>query len=136
MDIRPLESGDIDCLNLEDIDRWVIGELPDMQRWEGYAFTILDDDERPIGVSGFSCVDRVGSGWLIGTKALRECPVYLHRTMKRVLRELLQNPDVDCIYADVEKRSTIAARWLERLGFSPASENTTNTRYVLTAENM
>ena len=129
MELRPFKLSDMDQLDLQDMDNWAL--IDDLRQWEGQAFTILDDDNRPIGISGFACAGGIGTGWLVGSKQLREHPVFLHRTMKRMLRTLLQNPTVDCIYSDVEKSSKDAVRWLERLGFRYESENETTERHVL-----
>ena len=134
MEIRPFKAGDADRLDLQDIDRWAFSQLADLHEWEGYAFTVLDDAGQPLGVSGFSLEGGIGTGWLIGSRQLRENSVYLHRTMKRILRELLRTPAVTCIYADVEQKSVAAVRWLERLGFRRGPENDTIARYVLDSE--
>ena len=134
MEIRPLEAGDKDRLDLQDIDSWALDELDDLRKWEGLAFTILNDAGQPIGISGFSLENGIGTGWLIGSGQLRDHPVFLHRTMKRVLRELLRNSAVKCIYVDVEQRSAVAVRWLERLGFELGPENLNVARYVLDSE--
>ena len=131
MNIRPLEAGDVDRLDLQDIDGWTANENDDLRKWEGSAFTILSDAGKPIGISGFSLEDGIGTGWLIGSAQLRSHPVFLHRTMKKVLRELLQNRAVKYICVDVEKQNAVAVRWLERLGFWRRSENATTARYVL-----
>ena len=130
MEIRPLEVGDTDRLDLQDIDGWALDEIDDLSGWEGSAFTILEDGE-PVGISGFSLEDGIGTGWLIGSEQLRNHPVFLHRTMKKVLCELLRNSAVKYIYVDVEKQNTVAVRWLERLGFWRRSESATTARYVL-----
>ncbi len=44
---------------------------------------------------------------------------------------MLRHPAVRCIQVDAEKRSEVAVRWLERLGFRRVSENATIARYVL-----
>ena len=134
MEIRLLCADDIDFLDLQDIDHWAIDEIDDLHKWEGQAFTILDDTGRPVGISGFSLKDGIGTGWLIGSRQLRTHSIYLHRTMKRVLSELLRNPVVTCIYADVELRSVGAGRWLERLGFKLESENAGMARYVIVSK--
>ena len=131
MDIRPFEPADVMLLDLQDTDRWALAEVGELRDWTGSAFTVLDDAGRPIGVSGFSLEDGVGTGWLIGSRQLRAQPVYFHRTMKRVLRELLSSPDVLCIHATVENLSPMAARWLERLGFILIARSSTSSKYMI-----
>ena len=125
------ESGDLEHLDLQDIDNWSLGGISNISDWLGRAFTILDETDKVVGVSGFSCEDGVGTGWLVGSKRLRDRPVYLHRSMKRVLRELLRNPNVNRIQAVVEQKSVAASRWLERLGFRRDSENAGVVLYIL-----
>ena len=113
----------MDQLDLQNIDRWVLDE--DLSPWEGKAFTILDDGQ-PVGISGFVLENGIGGGWLVGSKKLREHPVYLHRTMKKVLRELLQNPAIKYICAEAE--DYVTARWLERLGFKRERHRLSETK--------
>ncbi len=129
MEIRPYQEGDADRLDLQDIDRWASGE--DMRPWEGSAFTIVDGAGHPIGISGFSLEGRVGTGWLMGSQQLRNHAVFLHRTMKRVLHELVLNPGVSCIHVTVENRDIDAARWLERLGFIIIAKSSTISKYMI-----
>lgn len=131
MKIRPLETGDAGRLDLQDIDSWALDELDDLRKWEGSALTVLNDAGQPIGISGFSLEDGIGTGWLIGSERLRDHPIFLHRTMKRVLREIMRNPAVKYIYVNVEKRNDVAVRWLERLGFRRELENAIIAHYVL-----
>ncbi len=129
MNIRPLQAGDVERLDTQLIDRWALGEIPDMARWHGSALTVVDDDDRPVGIAGLSCEGGVGTGWMIGSKQLRARPVYLHRTMKQVLCHLLSNSPLQSIQAVAETSG--AARWLERLGFHSVSKDAGRALYVL-----
>lgn len=131
MDIRPFDSLDMALINLQDVDRWVLGEIDRLGDWVGSAFTVLDDGGRPIGVSGLSVEDGIGTGWLIGSKQLRERPFYFHRTMKRVLRELLGDPSLLCIHVTVENWSSATAEWLKRLGFILIARSRLTSKYMI-----
>ncbi len=132
--IRPFASADVGLLDLQDVDKWALGDIDELSKWEGSAFTVLDEAGAPIGVSGFSVEDGVGTGWLIGSKQLRAMPIYVHRTMKRVIRELLRSPEVMCIHVTVENRSDEAVRWLKRLGFILIARSRKTSKFM-TCEN-
>ena len=126
-----MEAGDTGRLDLQDIDGWALDELDDLRKWEGFAFTILNDAGQPIGISGFSLEDGVGTGWLIGSGQLRDHPVFLHRTMKRVLRELVLGSEVKCIHVTIENRNSVSERWLKRLGFILIAKSLETSKYMI-----
>ena len=134
MDMRPFKLTDMALLDLQDVDRWVLDEVDQLDDWEGSAFTVLDDGGRPIGVSGLSVEGEVGTGWLVGSKELRERPFYFHRTMKRVLRELLGDPRLLCIHVTVENWSSVTAEWLKRLGFILIARSRLTSKYMICKE--
>ena len=131
MKIRPLKAGDVDCLELQNIDHWILDEISNLHMWEKYAVTVLNDVDQPIGIAGLSLENGIGTGWMIGSRELRENRFYLHRTMKCILRELLQHPKLKCIHVIVEQKSPVAAEWLKRLGFKRGPESENTVKYVM-----
>ena len=134
MDLRPFKLADIALLDLQDVDHWALGEIDRLGDWEGSAFTILNDAGQPIGISGFSLEGRVGTGWLIGSGQLRKSPVFLHRTVKRVLGEIVHSPEVNCIHVTIENSNGASARWLNRLGFILIARSALTSKYMTCEE--
>jgi hypothetical protein len=131
IEIVPLAFGHVAALDLDDaVDGWALDQIGEMEPWYGKAFTALEDG-RPIGVSGFACTeDGTGKGWLIGSARLRQHPVFLHRTMKRVLSGILANEAVRRVEITVDATCDRAVTWAQRLGFREVARG---DRFVLYA---
>lgn len=83
----------------------------------GPAFTALDG-ERVIGCGGVARLwGRVGEGWTIFGSEIAEHPVWLHRTVRPMLRDIMDGMDLDRLQVNVLATSERNCRWIERLGF-------------------
>ena len=135
IEIRPMKREDFRVLEHQPIDDWAaydaFGGIGEIEAWVGRAFTAVEDG-KPIGISGFSLDENgVGRGWLIGSAALREKPMFMHRTIKKMLGYLRARPEVKRIEITVERSYKPAIAWAERLGFRLEETGDEYARYVI-----
>lgn len=85
----------------------------------GPAFTALAG-ERVIGCGGVIRLwGRVGEGWTILGAEIAEHPVWLHRTVRTMLRDIFDGMGLDRLQVNVLAASERNCRWVNRLGFQP-----------------
>lgn len=83
----------------------------------GPAFTAIDG-ERVIGCGGVARLwGRVGEAWTLFGAEIAEHPVWLHRTVRTMLRDIMDGMDLDRLQVNVLADSERNCRWVKRLGF-------------------
>jgi len=129
-----MEKNDINELDLEPIDYWtrVDDDIMFCNGWIGNAFSVVDETGKVIGVSGLSVdSEGIGTGWLIGSAALRSRPLFLHRMVKRLCKHIINDSEVRQLRVTVDPKSDVAIRWVERLGFELDRKSNMGARYVM-----
>ena len=135
IEIRPMERDDFRLLDRQPMDEWAsyetFGGIGEVESWVGHAFTAVEDG-KPIGISGFSLSETgIGRGWLIGSAALRGKPIFLHRTIKKLIKHLRDHPSVKRIEITVARDCRQAQHWAKRLGFHLEETGDEYSRYVM-----
>lgn len=83
----------------------------------GPAFTAMDG-ERVIGCGGVARLwGRVGEAWTIFGAEIQDHPIWLHRTVRTMLRDIMDGMGLDRLQVNVLATSERNCRWVFRLGF-------------------
>lgn len=84
---------------------------------KGPAWTLRADGGRIVGCFGVNIIGGDGVVWVLLSDDARTQPFALHRTARRCMAEVEQNPDIVRLHGIVIEGDDAARRWIERFGF-------------------
>lgn len=83
----------------------------------GPAYTIIDGEEI-IGCWGIVRLwGGVGEAWTVFSAAVARHPLWLHKTARRMIQDVMAGMGLDRLQVNVLAGSGRNCRWVERLGF-------------------